>query len=322
MKTLTPWIAALALAVPLAGGPADAADIACRTARLIVPSNAGGSTDGVMRPYVDAVNRLGAEPNLQVVNIGGQATVKGAREARDADPDGCTLNVAHESLMLTYLSGQNDFTYDAFETVAVLTFDPLVLTASADAPFDDLDGLIEHAGAHPGEVLAGASIGGTSHFSLLMLVQQTGIDLRYVSYNGARERVTALLANNIQLSDADVGTAVQYGASGEIVPIAVLAEERLELLPEVPTARELGVDVQFGLTHALFMPKGTPQEIVDHYADLFEQAAADEALRENLAQRGTQIAFKRGDAAREVLDGNFAKMKGIADELGVFQPAN
>jgi tripartite-type tricarboxylate transporter receptor subunit TctC len=300
----------------VAAAPASALDLPCQSVRMICASKAGGGSDSIIRPYVDVINRLGADPKLHVVNISGQATVRGAKEGRNAKPDGCTLNLAHESLMLTHITGRSDFTYDAFETVAVLTFDPGIFGARKDAPYGDLGGLISHAKKDPGKVLAGVSIGGTSHFSHLMLESIAGLKLHYVSYNGSRERTTALLAGNIDIGEINIPRALQYKKTNDIKALAILAPERSPLLPDVPTTHEFGVDLDFGLDHAIFMPKGTPSKIVAYYADLFEKASQDADLKKRFVKTGTQITFKHSVEARKFLDAKFKAMKAIAEEVG------
>ena len=83
------------LAVAFSSIPAQAADLPCRTAKLIVPWGAGGGTDVIFRIFVESINKTGIKPQLQVVNIGGQGGNKGAKEARKAKPNGCTLFAIH-----------------------------------------------------------------------------------------------------------------------------------------------------------------------------------------------------------------------------------
>ena len=116
--------AAAAIGVVL-GQPteAKAVDFSCSTAKLIVPWGAGGGTDVIFRIFENAVNKLGAKPQLQVVNIPGQGGNKGAKEAKRAKPDGCTLFAIHQSALTSYLNGRVDFTWDAFEPCLLYTSD-------------------------------------------------------------------------------------------------------------------------------------------------------------------------------------------------------
>ena len=108
-----------------AAPPASAVELPCRTAKLIVPWGAGGGTDVIFRIFTEAVNKAGADPQLQVVNIGGQGGNKGAKEAVKAKPDGCTLFAIHQSAITSYFNGRVDFTWDAFDPVVLLTRTPV-----------------------------------------------------------------------------------------------------------------------------------------------------------------------------------------------------
>ena len=141
-------IAAAAAAFLVAPVGATAA-IPCGTAKLIVPWSPGGGTDVIFRIVADAVNKAGANPQIQVVNISGQGGNKGAKEAAKAKPDGCTLFAIHQSAITSYFTGRVDFTWDAFEPVALLTRTPTIFGASPATPYNNLKELVAHAKKKP-----------------------------------------------------------------------------------------------------------------------------------------------------------------------------
>ena len=98
-----------------------AVSMPCGTAKLIVPWGAGGGTDVIFRQMVDKINKNGAKPQLQVVNVGGQGGNKGAKQASKAKPDGCTLFAIHQSAITSYFTGRIDITWDAFETISMVS---------------------------------------------------------------------------------------------------------------------------------------------------------------------------------------------------------
>ena len=149
---------AAAAAVFLVAPVGAAAQIPCGTAKLIVPWSPGGGTDVVFRIIADAVNNAGAKPQIQVVNISGQGGNKGAKEAVGAKPDGCTLFAIHQSAITSYFTGRVDFTWDAFEPVALLTRTPTIFGANPDVPYNNLKELVAHAKKNPGKVLAGGTL--------------------------------------------------------------------------------------------------------------------------------------------------------------------
>ena len=124
-------LAAVAALVTVSSMPVNAVEFPCRTAKLIVPWGAGGGTGVIFRIIIETVNKTGIKPQLQMVNIGGQGGNKGAKVARKAKPDGCTLFAIHQSALSSYLNGRVKFTWDAFESVAMLTRTPSLASSRA-----------------------------------------------------------------------------------------------------------------------------------------------------------------------------------------------
>ena len=146
---------AISVAAAFAPISAFAADIPCSTAKLIVPWGAGGGTDVLFRIFAETANKQGAKPQIQVVNMGGQGGNKGAKEARKAKADGCTLFAIHQSALTSNLTGRVDFTWDAFEPVAMLTRTPLIVGANPDVPYNNTTEMVANAKSRPGELLTG-----------------------------------------------------------------------------------------------------------------------------------------------------------------------
>ena len=288
MTTLT----AAAVAFAFGGTPAQAApDISCGTAKLIVPWGAGGGTDVIFRIIAEAANKAGAKPQLQIVNIGGQGGNKGAKEARKAKPDGCTLFAIHQSAITSYFTGRVDFSYEAFEPVALLTRTPAIFGANPDVPYNNLRELIAAAKAAPGTITAGGTLGSTSQFVFLLLEDATGIKFKHVSYDGTRQRMTALLAKNIHIGEINLASAKKYIQTNELKGLGITTPQRNPEIPEVATAREQGVDMVYGTDRGIVMPKGTSAEVVAHYEAILAKAMKDPAVAEGLAKKGTSVEF-------------------------------
>jgi tripartite-type tricarboxylate transporter receptor subunit TctC len=315
------FIAGLALAVGLAvvAPAAHALDLPCRTVKMVVPWGAGGDTDLVFRPVVDAINSLNPEAQLQVVNIGGQSGNKGAKEVRAAKPDGCTLLALHESQITTYLAGRVDFTWDAFAPVALLTYTPSVLAANAKAPFSDMPGLIAYAKKHPGEVKVGVTTGSTSQFLNLIIEDLSGTSFKYVPYEGTRERLTALLSNNVDVGEVNILTAKQYIKEGSMKALGIATEKRDPLMPELKTMREQGLDVIYGLNRGVVLPKGAKPEIVAYYEDLFERAMKHPSVAKILDEHGTWNVFKGAKGYEAFLKKSYADSERVAIKIGMYK---
>jgi len=300
-------------------GSAFAADIPCGTAKLIVPWGAGGGTDVIFRTVVEAANKAGAKPQLQVVNMGGQGGNKGAKVARAAKPDGCTLFALHQSAITSYFTGRVNFSVEAFEPVALLTRTPAIFGASADVPYNNLKELIAAAKASPKTITAGGTLGSTSQFIFLLLEDAAGIKFKHVSYDGTRQRMTALLAKNIQLGEINLAAAKKYIQSGELKALGITTAKRNSEIDKVATVKEQGIDMVYGTDRGVVMPKGTKPEVLSHYEAIFAKAVKDPAVGKALAAKGTSVEFKGNAAYGKHLTDTFSKWKKIAVKVGAYK---
>ena len=312
-------IAVIGMALAVWAAPAMAADIPCGTAKLIVPYKPGGGTDIIFRIFVNAANKAGASPSLQVVNISGQSGMKGAKHVRAAKPDGCTLLAHHEAMITNFVGGKSDFTWDAFEPVAILTYTPYVLGARGNAPYDNLTQLIAAAKKAPGEISVGVGLASTSHFLTLILEDATGIKLKNVPYDGTKAKVSALLAKNIDLSALDVISSKKYIAAGSVKILASATAERDPLIPSVPTFKEQGVDLIYGLNRGIYLPKGTSAAIVKHWEAAFARAATDPSIVDELKKKGTVVNYADAAALRAKMSEQTEVFIKIAKAVGLIK---
>ena len=316
-------LAATGVAVVMAlapAGPASAApEFPCRTAKLIVPWGAGGGTGVIFGLIIESVNKTGISPRLQMVNISGQGGNKGAKVARKAKADGCTLFAIHQSALSSYLTGRVKFTWDAFEPVAMLTRTSPIIGANKNVPWKNVKDLVAAARKAPGTILTGGTLGSTSHFWFLLLEDATGIKLKHVSYDGTRQRMTALLGGHIQIGEINLAAAVKYIKAGELKALGIYTEKRHPLAPNVPTMREMGIDLVAGTDRGISAPKGTSKEKVAFWAKALEKAANDKALIASLARKGTEISFKGPAASTAYWKTTFTKWKEIAIKVGMYK---
>ncbi|MBU0723813.1 MAG: tripartite tricarboxylate transporter substrate binding protein [Alphaproteobacteria bacterium] len=314
-------IAAAALMASAAFFPAtaDAAAPKCSTAQLIVPWGAGGDTDIVFRTFVDSINKSGVKPELQVVNIGGQGGNRGAAEARKAAPDGCTLLAIHESVITSFLTGRIDYTPDAFEPISLVTYTPSIIGAYAKAPFKSMEELIAAAKKEPKSITAGVTLGSTSHFIFLLIEDATGTEFRYVSYEGTRERNTALLAGNVLLGETNILTAKQYLSEGSLQALAIATDERDAALPEVPTLKEQKIPVTYGLARGVVAPKGTPAETIKFWEEVFAKAAKDPGLVKAITGASSSVMYKNAADYGAFLKASFAEHERLAIKIGMYK---
>jgi tripartite-type tricarboxylate transporter receptor subunit TctC len=310
--------AGVALAAPFAS--AQEVKMPCSTARVIVPWPAGGESDIITRVFTDAANKLGAKPQLQVVNVSGQAGNKGTKDALAAPADGCTVFNVHQSIISAYLTGRTDFTWDAFIPIGGVTVTAMILGAHPSAPFTDLKTLQAYAKANPEKVLAGASLGSTSHFNLARMQNALGVKFKYIAYDGTRERMTALLSNTIQLGQLSETAAAQYMKSGELKVLGLIYKEKSRLVPEMKTAKDQGFDLSVGTNRGFMLQKGTPKPVVDYYIALVKKVSENKDFIRQIEEKGSFIWNPVGADYVKWWEKEFADWKSDAMAVGLYEP--
>jgi tripartite-type tricarboxylate transporter receptor subunit TctC len=313
-------VTAIALGAGLMTGPAQAKPkFSCDTAKLIVPWKPGGGTAIIFNIFEKTVNEMGVKPRLQVVTVPGQGGNKGAKEAAKAKPDGCTMFAIHQSAITSYLNGRINFQYDNFETVALLTSTPDIVGASGKVPWKNFAEFKAAAMAAPGTIPTGATFGSTSQFMWLLLEDLTGMKFKYVPFDGTRERMTALLSGAIQLGTINVASGRKYIEGGELKAFAIAANERSKHLPNLPTLKELGVDMEFALKRGVVMPKGTPKDVVDYWSGVFKKAAENADLKKQMDAKGTDVAWVGPGDYRKWAEKTFNDYKKVAIKIGMYK---
>ena len=320
MKILVKFICSMTVVLlGWVSGPAMAADIPCKTAKLIVPWKAGGGTHVLFSIFEKTIQNLDVTPKIKVVTVPGQGGNKGAKEARKAKADGCTLFAIHQSAITSYLNGRIDFSFEAFDTVALLTSTPDILGAAGSAPWNTLAELDQAAKAAPETILTGATFGSTSQFMWLILEEKTGMKFKYVPFDGTRQRMTALLSNAIQLGTLNVASGRKYLENGDLKAYAIAAEERSKHLPDLPTLQEQGVDLVYALKRGIVAPKGTPADVIAHWSGVFKAAAEDADLLAQMDAKGTDINWVGPADYRAWAEATYADHEQVAIKIGMYK---
>jgi tripartite-type tricarboxylate transporter receptor subunit TctC len=304
------------LAAALVAAPAFA-EYPERAIKLIVPWGAGGDTDVIYRTFQqDFQKRLGG--TVVVANVGGASGTKGAKEAKASPPDGYTIFAMHDSIHSTYYTGVADVNWTDFEPICLVTATPSILTASPNTPWNDMKAMLADAKAKPGTVTVGATLGSTSHFFPAMVEKAGGIKFKYVSYEGTAARMNALLGSHIDLAESNL-TQKGKADAGQMKFLAVATDKRMGEVPNVPTLKELGIDVEYAVNRGLVAPKGTPAAIMAKLGQACGGAANTPAFAEQMKKHGTLVRYLDAKGYTAFLEKNDALNKGLAKDLGMLK---
>ena len=306
-----------------AAGGGDAEGYPDKNITVVVPFSAGGPTDTVTRLIAEPMAaKLGTKVVVQNVE-GAGGTVAAGQVARDK-PDGYTV-LMHHIGMSTAPALYQDLGYqplESFEMVGLVTEVPMTVVARKDFAPTTLQDLVTYVKANANKVtLANAGIGAASHLCGLLFQTATGVKLQEVPYEGTGPALTDLVGGQVDfMCDQTTNTSGQISAN-KVKAYAVTTPERIEALPDVPTTDEEGLpDVQVTVWHGLYVPAGTPQEILDALNSALVVALADEEVITRLGELGTApVAEDRAtpDAHRTQLEDQIELWRPIIEEAGV-----
>ena len=288
-----------------------------RPVKLIVPWPAGGDTDNIFRPFAPLLQKHLGQP-VVIANVGGASGTKGAKEAKDSPADGYTLYAVHDYIHSTYYTGVADVNYSDFEPICLIASTASVLTASPKTSWSDWKGLLADAKARPGQISVGATLGSTSHFFPALIEKAAGVKFKYVSYEGLAPRMNAILGGHIDLTDSNMTQKGKVEA-GQLKFIGIATEKRNPEMPNVPTLKELGVNVVYDVNRGLLVPKGTPAPVIAKLESSCAAAAKEPAFAESMKKQATDVRYMDRATYAAWLKKNDQLNHDLSKELGLLK---
>ncbi len=291
-QTLTRIVATGAVAgvlTALAPGAAEA--FPDRRISIIVPYSAGGATDILARQVADKLGPILGQ-TVTVDNRPGAGATLGTTQAANARPDGYTLFMGQVSSHGIAPAVYENLQYDPIADFQPLTFlmsIPNVMVVSADTPYTTVEEFIAGAEASP-KTFGSSGTGSSIHLSGEMFKFMTGIEMTHVPFRGSGEAVPALISGDVDVMFDNLPSAITHIQSGALRALGVTTTERSDMLPDVPTIAELGIDglEQFSATSwfALFAPAGVSEEVTGILSSAIQEALEDEELIRQITERG------------------------------------
>ena len=284
---------------------------------LIVPYSAGGASDTVARIYASELEQsLGT--SIVVSNVTGASGAIGLEQVRNSNPDGYTIAyMPVESTMLKAL-GFTDLSTDDFRFIGRAMTIPAAVTVRADAPWDTFEDFVNYAKEHPGEIQVGNSgTGSIWHIAAASIEKECGVQFTHVPFDGAAPAVAALLGGNIQAVTVSPSEVKNNVDSGDFKVLCVLGESRSSVVPDVPTAQELGIDITIQGWGGFAVPKDTPQAVIDNLEKASETAINSDSVKKTLADRGYEHAYLSGSDMDQKASEELAYYSELIPELGI-----
>ncbi|WP_258128320.1 Bug family tripartite tricarboxylate transporter substrate binding protein [Achromobacter anxifer] len=253
---------------------AHAADYPARSMELVVAYQPGGGSDNTARAIAEAVRPpMLAQPTV-VINKPGASGSIGWAYVANAQPDGYKLVLMTPEMLVVPLMGIGKTTVGDFQPVARFTDDPSSVTVRADAPWKTVEEFLADARKNPERIaVSNAGIGTVPHMAAAALGEQTGVKFVHVPYQGSAPAIMGLLAGDVQATTVAYAELQQHVETGKLRTLAVMAPKRLDNLPDVPTMKEKGADLQFSVWRGIGVPKATPANVVEKWRAAARQVA-------------------------------------------------
>lgn len=270
-----------------------------RPLRLIIPWTPGGPADGGFRILADLVGqRLGQ--TVVVENKAGASGILGAMTLKDARPDGYTTSQMHMGVVRQMLLNPRPPYHPIDDLTYILQITGFVMGAvvRADAPWQTLPELLAYARANPGKLNYGTlGIGSTQHLAMERIAMVSGVSWQHVPYRGTSDTLRALLGGEIHFASESSGWAPLV-LSGQLRLLALYSSARAPRFSNVPTLRDLGMDIVIDSPGGLVGPRGMDAGVVRVLAEAFRTAAEDPRHVEFLARLDQPLMLADGATYR------------------------
>ena len=245
--------------------------------------------------------RPAARGTIVISYVPGAAGTIGARQVKDAEPDGHTILVWHVAANGAKAMGNVDFGPEAFEPIAGTDRKCYMLVVRETSKYKTLTELLEGAKANPETIIAADNLGGANHIAAVIAeTAMPGAFFRHVQFGGTAKTYPALLGGHAEVNGSSTSALVSTTTKGLRV-LGYMAPERSPVFPDVPTFKEQGYDVDFCMRSWWFAPKGTPQDRIDVIADAMQKAMDTDYMRQQSEKQGVEHGLIRGAELKAAL---------------------
>src|SRR4051812_38690317 len=315
-----PFAAFLLLAVACAAANAQDA-YPSKAITMINPFPPGGVADVVGRPLASIMEKSLKQPVVMLNKTGAGGAVGMAAVAK-APGDGYTILMGLSSISIFPVSDringkQPSYELKDFAPIALVTADPTVLVVRSDGPYKTLKDFVDAAKANPGKInYSSSGVYGTLHVSMEIFANAAGIKLFHVPYQGGGPAVTALLGGQVEALASGPAAAIAQIRGGKMRALASWSSERLALLPEIPTFKELGYDAEFYIWTGVFAPATTPPHILSRIRTAVKQAATSAEFKAAMEKVQTPVAYLDAPEFQKYWDADAARLKVALEKIG------
>jgi tripartite-type tricarboxylate transporter receptor subunit TctC len=292
-----------------------------RAITVINPFPPGGASEVVTRPLTVVLEPIVKHPVVLETKSGAAGAV-GAQFAANAKPDGYTL-LSH----ITSISGFAEvdklfgrapkFTRDNFIPIARFVADPCVIIVNDQTPYKTLKEFSDDAKKRPDELIFSSSgLYGALHIPMALYMKAAGLKLRHLPTQGGGPALTALLGNNSQALCSSISACLAQVKAGKVRALASFGGKRSKALPDVPTMKELGYDLEYYLWVGMFAPKGTPDNAIAYLRQAMRQAADTAQFKTALTNLGQELEYMDQPEFQAFWDADAKRIEAAVQQIG------
>jgi len=287
---------ALALAVGLASPDAPAQGFPTKPIRLVVGFAPGGAADTVARAYSDQLGRILGQPII-IENRAGAGSSIAADNVAHSPPDGYHVLIASPASISVNPALNPKLNYKPADLAPVtkVSASPLVLVVNPQTGIGSVKELVAAAKRDPGKLnYATSGVGSAPHFGAVLFSQVTGIRMEHVPFKGGAPAIVSVVAGDTQVTFGTPPSVLPMVKAGRLRAIAVTSPERSPLMPDIPGMEEAGLpDYALSFWYGLFVPAGTPPDIIWKLYEATVAAAQKPEVKAALAREGTEVSVSK-----------------------------
>ena len=290
-----------------------------RPVKLVVGFTPGGGVDIAARTLAPKLSELIGQPVIVDNKPGAGTNIANEFVAKSA-PDGTTLLVNTSAIAIN-MSLYKNLAYDTlrdFTPLSIFSESPNILVVNSKMAAQNLKEFLAYARTNPGKLnYSSAGSGTTQHLSAELFKLKVGLNIVHVPYKGTAPSLTSLIAGETDLTFANIPAINQHVKSGRLRPLASTGSKRADLMPDVPTMREAGVNgVEVTVWFGVFGPAGMPKELAQGLAAAVAKAAHDPEMRKRLAEQGAEPVGNTQEEFSKILRDEVAKWSEVVKVSG------
>jgi tripartite-type tricarboxylate transporter receptor subunit TctC len=290
-----------------------------RPVKLVVGFTPGGGVDIQARTLAPKLSELIGQPVIVDNKPGAGTNIANELVAKSA-PDGTTL-LMNTSAVAINMSLYKNLPFDTlrdFAAVSIFSESPNILVVNSKLAVANLREFVAYAKANPGKLnYSSAGAGTTQHLSAELFKLKTGLNIVHVPYKGTAPSLTSLIAGETDLTFANIPAIIQHVRNGRLRPLASTGTRRAELMPEVPSMKEAGVEgVEVTVWYGVLAPAATPREMVTALSAAVARAAHDPEVRKRLAEQGAEPVGSNAEDFGRILKTEVAKWAEVVKVSG------